>query len=121
MNRRQGIAFAVAAFVFAALVGAMAYNYGVSQGIEESGKIVTAPPPGAAPYPYPYHWHRPFGFFFVPLFIILFWFVLIRGVFWGGGWHRRCAYGGGFDEWHRRAHERMNDGQRVEDDPDRRR
>ncbi len=52
---------------------------------------------------------------------ILFWFVLIRGIFWGGGWHRRCAYGGGIDEWHRRAHERMSDGQRVEDDPDRRR
>jgi len=37
----------------------------------------------------------------------------VRGLFWGGHWRRRRYYGGpydlppAFDEWHRRAHERM--------------
>jgi hypothetical protein len=96
----------VAAVVLAAVVGGIAYNAGVAQGIEESGKVIAAP---GGPYPaYPYMgWHRPwgFGFFFAPLFFIFFWFVILRGPFWRGGWGRRC--GGGLDEWHRQAHERM--------------
>lgn len=95
----------VAAVVLAAVVGGIAYNAGVAQGFEESGKVIAAP---GGPYPYPYMgWHRPwgFGFFFAPLFFIFFWFVILRGLFWRGGFGRRC--GGGLDEWHRRAHERM--------------
>ena len=43
---------------------------------------------------------------------VLFWFVLLRAVFWGGRYRRWCGhYPTGvppaFDEWHRRAHERM--------------
>ncbi|HEX9161220.1 MAG TPA: hypothetical protein VF980_05895 [Thermoanaerobaculia bacterium] len=116
MNR--GLAVIVAALVFAAIVGAVAYNVGVSSGIEQSGKIVAAPAPAGAPagpYPYPYYgWHpygwHPwgFGFFLFPLFFFAFWFLIIRGIFWGGGWRRRHGYRYGFDEWHRQAHERMN-------------
>ncbi|MEA2561746.1 MAG: hypothetical protein QOH06_3250 [Acidobacteriota bacterium] len=100
----------VAALLLAAMVGFAAYQAGVERGIEQSGRIV-APPSGANPYPYPYPyygWHRPwgFGFFIFPLFF-LFWFLVVRGLFW-----RRAGYGGGcgprgrFDEWHRQAHER---------------
>jgi hypothetical protein len=95
----------VAALVFAALIGGMAYNFGFSQGIEESGKVIAAP--GGAPYPY-MGWHRPWGFpfFFAPLFFIFFWIVVARAFFGRhGGFHRGCS--GGLDEWHRRAHERM--------------
>jgi hypothetical protein len=95
----------VAAVVLAAVIGGIAYNAGVAQGIEESGKVIAAP---GGPYPYPYMgWHRPwgFGFLFGPLFFILFWIVIARGLFGRGGWSRRC--GGGLDEWHRRAHERV--------------
>lgn len=115
----------VGALLLAAMVGVAAYQAGVERGIEQSGKIVVAPPPGtgtpASPYPYPYPypyygWHRPwgFGFFGFPLFF-LFWFLIIRGLFWrrawyGGAWYD--GYGGGcgprgrFEEWHRQAHER---------------
>ena len=103
MNTRWIVIFAALALAMA--VGFIAYNAGISQGVEQSGKIVTAPGGGA--YPYPYHWHRPwgFGFFFAPLFFLLFWVLIFRGLFghrWRGG---RC--GQRLDEWHRQAHERM--------------
>jgi len=105
----------VAALLLVAAVGSLAYSAGVAHGIEQSGKIVTAP---GGPYPYPYYgWHRPwgFGFFFVPLFFIAFWMLIVRGPFWRRGWYGRGACGPGFDresrldEWHRRAHERMGE------------
>ena len=107
----------VGALLLAAMVGFAAYQAGVERGIrgiEQSGKIV-APPSGAQPYPYPYPyygwhhgWHRPwgFGFFFVPLFF-LFWFLVVRGLFWRRAWYGGgCGPRGRFDEWHRQAHER---------------
>lgn len=106
MNNNYRWIAIVAAVALATAVGWIAYNAGVSQGIEQSGRIITAP--GGAPHAYPYHWHRPwgFGFFFVPLFFILFWVLIFRGLFGHGGWHRgRC--GQRLDEWHREAHERM--------------
>jgi hypothetical protein len=116
MNNRQRWAVAIGALLLAAIVGAIAFNVGVNQGLEESGKVVTAPA-GAYPYPH-YGWHRPwgFGFFFIPFFFILFWFVFARAFFW-----RRGCYSGRLDDWHRRAHERMWNGEREQDDPDRRR
>src|SRR4051812_42583309 len=107
MNNYSRLALIVAAFVFAAAVGAYAYNAGVSRGIEQSGKIVVAPvaPAGSTPYPYYYGW-RPWGsgFFFAPFFFIFFFFMIARVLFWRGGWYRHgCGYGGGLDEWHRRA------------------
>ena len=83
----------VAAVVLAAVIGGIAYNAGVVVGMEQAGTI------GPRPWGFP--------FFFGPLFFIFFGIMILRGFFWGGrGWHRhRC--GGGLDEWHRRAHERM--------------
>jgi hypothetical protein len=102
MNSGQRWAVIVGALLLAAAVGFFAYNSGVSRGIEQSGKIVVAPVAGAGAYA----WHG--GFFFFPLFFVLFWVFIIRGIFWRGGWHhRRGCYEGGLDEWHRRAHERM--------------
>jgi len=74
--------------LFAAIVGYFAYNAGVASGIEQSGKIVAAPP-GAVPYSY---WHGPHfggGFFFLPLFFFAFWLLAFRGF---RGHHRHCRY-----------------------------
>lgn len=105
MNNQKRWAVAVGALLLAAIVGAIAYNIGVNVGSDGDA------------YPH-YGWHRPwgFGFFFVPLFFILFWFVFARALF-----GRRGCYDGRLDDWHRRAHERMWNGEREQDDPDRRR
>ena len=80
----------VAALILAAVVGGIAYNYGLAQGLHQSGKVVM-PPPGPGPYAYPYPywgWHPwGFGFFFGPLFFFILFFVLLRGLFWRGRWH----------------------------------
>ena len=105
----------VGALLLAAVAAGIAYNIGIANGIEQSGKVLTAPAPGAYPYPYPYPyygWHRPwgFGFFFVPFFFIAFWLFVVRGLFWRRGWnHGACGRAERFDEWHRQAHERMKD------------
>ena len=113
---RRWIVF-VAALLLVVAVGGIAYNAGIAQGIEQSGKIVVPSSGGAAgaggpypyPYPYPYYgWHRPwgFGFLFVPLFFV-FWIVVVRSLFWRRGWYGGgCGPRGRFDEWHRQAHER---------------
>lgn len=121
-------------------VGFAAYNAGVSHGLsiaaahapdlergaQEGARAVV---PAHGYYAYGYGWHPwGFGFFFGPFLFILFWFVLLRVLFfrafwwgrgpwryrdygygygpgpWDRGWHRG---GRGFDDWHRRAHERM--------------
>ena len=111
MNRHR-LAVIAGALVLAAIVGGIAYNVGVTQGIAQSGKIITAPPGGPYPYPYPYYgWHRPwgFGFFFFTFFFFALWFLILRGIFWRGGRHRRgCNFRDDFDDAHRRAHERMS-------------
>lgn len=75
----------IAAIVFAAVIGFFSYQAGVAAGLEQTGKIAA-------------DWHRPWGFgfapFFIPFFFILFWMVILRGLFWRGGgyWHRgRCG------------------------------
>jgi hypothetical protein len=105
----------IVTLVVAAMVGFFAYNAGVAHGIATAGQPITG---GAALVPpYAYGWYRPWGFgfgFFGPFLFILLWLFVLRGIFWGGPWRRfgcygRGYYGGpaGFDEWHRRAHERM--------------
>jgi len=106
-------------------VGALAYNAGIAHGVAQGGTLAATSagaaaavpaPYAAAPYPPPYAyygWHRPWGFGFVafPLFFFAFWFLVVRGIFWrrrayyGRGWG---PWGGGFEEWHRREHERMS-------------
>lgn len=76
----------IAAVALAALVGFSAYNFGLQQGIAQSGKLT-------APYPYYWGWH-PFGFFF-PFFGLALFFLILRGIFWRGrGWYR-YGYGCG--------------------------
>ena len=118
-SRFWAIAFAMLLLVLGA--GAIAYNAGVTHGLAESGKlggqILATPPAGtvAVPYAVPYYgWHRPWGFGFlaIPLFFI-FWCVVARMIFWRGGYPGRSCGGawgpeGRFDDWHRRAHERMD-------------
>ena len=133
-RRRNGLRalFIVVMMVLvAAAAGGFAYNLGVSHGLalgaQASGEIERGARVGMYPYYGYYGWH-PWGFgfgfgIFGPLLFIAFWFFLARLLFWGGPWrrygywrHRGAGrYGDGprdlppgFDEWHRRAHERMN-------------
>jgi len=91
-----------------AAVGFYGYNLGVAHGVAQSGHALTPGTP--SPYAYwPHPWGFGFGFFpFFPLvFIILFWVLIVRGLFWRGRWGRGACYGGvppAFEEWHRRAH-----------------
>jgi hypothetical protein len=105
MNNVNRWALVAAVLLLAGIVGAAAYNAGVARGVEQSGRIVTAPAGG--PYPYPYYgWYPHAGFgFLIPLAFIAFWLFVARGLFWRGGCGRR--YRGSLDEWHRGAHERM--------------
>ncbi len=90
-NRHRWMVIA-GALLLAAIVGAIAWNAGVSHGIETSGKV------GDGPYR---------GFFFWPMwpfFLIFFWLLFFRA-FRG---HGRCAY-----------ERRMGHGERNENDPGR--
>ncbi len=124
MNRRIvfGILLVLVLIGAAVSLGVYAYNFGVAQGLAESGKLAAlTPEEGARLYPYyggPFWFHRPFGFGFFgcfgPLFFILLFFLLLRGLWWGGPWgwrHGWKHYGYGergvppmFEEWHRQAH-----------------
>jgi len=117
MSNTQRLIVLVGALLLVAMVGFTAWQAGVAHGIEQSAKIVVPPPGGAGapypyPYPYPYYgwhpWRHPwgFGFFFVPLFFVL-WIVVLRGLFWRRAWYGGgCGPRGSFDEWHRQAHAR---------------
>jgi hypothetical protein len=110
MGDRFGFRLLAGVVVLAAVVaaGVYGYNLGVAHGVAESAPAV-AVPGGAVPV---YIWPRPWGFGFglFPLFFILFWLFVLRGLFWRGAWRgRSCGYGdvpAGLDEWHRRAHAR---------------
>jgi hypothetical protein len=126
-------AIVAVAIVAAIAIGATAYQVGVSHGIALQPLPTSAPgasgAPGAAqvvsppaPYPYyAYHYYGPwrFGFFGPLLTIVLFVFLFRMLAWWGfGGWGWRRHYWpydpelgpSRFDEWHRRAHERMREG-----------
>jgi hypothetical protein len=109
MYQRFRWASIVGAVLLAGIVGVVSYNAGVSHGL-----VMGATQAGATPgMPMPYGWYRPWGFGF-PFVFVLFWLLLFRGVFWGGFHRRRWYYPGpygappSFEEWHRRAHERMS-------------
>lgn len=109
-NRAARWAAVLAAIVLAAFVGVVAYNAGIAHGAVAAQQIANGP----AAFPV-YGWYRPWGFgLFGPLLFIAFWFLVLRTVFWRGPWRGYGCYGRGyygtpmaFDEWHRRAHERM--------------
>src|SRR5258706_11010552 len=105
--RRSRWAVVVTVAIVATLVGVFAYNAGVTHGIAQAGQAAGAPGVFV-----PYGWYRPWGFGFFPFLFFGLWFLALRGLFWGGGWRRHRYYGysdlpPAFDEWHRRAHERM--------------
>jgi hypothetical protein len=112
MSDRKGFRLLMGVVVIAALatVGFYTYNLGVAHGAAESARAVAAPGAGGPAVVFlPRPWGFGFGFFPVfPLFFILFWFFVARGLFWRGArWGRSCRYDGvprEFDEWHRRAH-----------------
>lgn len=97
--------------VGAAAIAAVAYQIGVSAA---TAGATTGPATAHAGW----WWHGAIGFpwfFFGPVAFLLFIVVVIwvlRAAAWGGrggGWHgERWSDGPGrFDEWHRRAHDRM--------------
>lgn len=95
----------------AIVVGAVTYNLGVAHGLAVSGQVPVGVP---GPYPFVYGWYHPWGFgFLFPFLFFGLWFLAFRVLFWGGPWRRHRYYAGRgempsmFDEWHRRAHERM--------------
>ena len=111
--------------VAAIAIGATAYQAGVSHGIAMQAPVASAPnaqggaqavPPPPYPY-YPYRYYGPRFGFFGPLLTIFLFVFLFRMLFWGfWGWRRRYwHYDPQFgpsrlDDWHRRAHERMQGG-----------
>ena len=125
-KRRGGWVVVLATLLLAGFVGYFAYSAGVAHGVATSQQIAasggTAAVPPAVPPPayywYGYGWHRPWGFGIFPSFLLLFFFLWgLRALAWGGPWRRYRYYGYGcgyypdapssFDDWHRRAHERM--------------
>lgn len=93
-----------------ALAGFVGYNAGVSHGLAQAAVATSGTP---LP-PYAYGWYRPWGFGFPIFFFLFLWVLLLRGLFWGGPW-RRWHHDGGdvppsFEEWHRRSHQRMQEG-----------
>lgn len=111
MDTRFRLAAVLGAVVLAVAVGIVSYNIGVSHGQAIAAAAAGAPPTAVPPY----YWYRPWGFgFFGPFLFLLFWFFAFRLLFWGS-FRRRGWYSFGpddtptrFEEWHRRAHERMN-------------
>ena len=101
----------VAMVLVAVVVGMISYNAGVSHGLAIAPAAAAAVPGAVPAYP-PYMWYRPWGFGFGPVFLLLLIFFVIRPLLWGGFYRRRYWERGDvplrFEEWHRRAHEKMN-------------
>jgi hypothetical protein len=121
MNGRFRLVVMLIGILGSVAIGVVAYNMGVSHGLAMSAPAAAGQSGAPVAVPYgaygPYGWYRPwgFGFFpFAPFLFIFFWFFLLRGLFWGGFRRRRWYYPGpydvppSFDEWHKRAHDRMN-------------
>jgi hypothetical protein len=106
MRRGMWIAVLILVVLGAIAAGVGAYNAGLAEGLEESGRageVVRVVGPGYG------GWGFPFGFLLFPLFFFGI-FFLIRGAFWGRRWGGPGAGGpghwrSGFEEWHRRQHE----------------
>jgi hypothetical protein len=117
-----GVLIALVLIIGAVGIGMYAYNWGVAQGLADSGKLV---PPVASTAPHPYFYRpwglHPFGFgfgFLGCLFPLLFFFLLFglcRAFIWRGhwgGWRHRHWDGKNIppmvEEWHRKMHEQPN-------------
>jgi len=116
----RAIVLLLLALAGAAAIGVGAYQAGVQHGVVEAGRTAAVPVEGTSHiYVVPGAWHGPWHGGFFPLFPLIVAFVLIAFVVRGRGWrgrgrpdrHTRIRRGDGvppaFEEWHRRAHERM--------------
>ena len=133
MDRRRGFGalFWIVGILLVVGVGVVAYNLGVSQGLEASGQV---DPDG---YRGPYIGGDGFGFGFFGLLFPLLFILLLFGLFRAaaGGWRGHDHYYGRpwgpggpggwqggpppmFEEWHRRAHgETPSEGSPTEGPP----
>jgi hypothetical protein len=122
MRRGFGIFGLVATAILLAIVGAIAYNIGWSDGVNTHVAAGTAVAP--VNYGYGPGWGEGFGIFGLLwfLFVLFVLFSLFRLVFFGrrmmgGGWGRGWGHGRGFyghgmpsgieermQDWHKRAH-----------------
>ena len=104
MRRGFGWGVAILAVLLAVGVGVAAYNWGVSDGIEQSDKAVEV---------VRYVWH---GFGFFPFFLFFPLLFLAIFAFKGFGWRRhghehghgpggRGPWESRFEDWHRQQHE----------------
>jgi hypothetical protein len=107
-NVNRSLAITILVFIGALIVGAAAYQVGVSQALVTSGQVVA--PMAGGPYGYHYGWGMGFfpllGLIFPIIFIFLI-FGLVRAAFGGPRWGR----GGPWmdrrtmaEEWHRQMH-----------------
>src|SRR5438874_2261205 len=108
--------FGLALVLMSIAGGVLAYHAGVSHGLAMSAPAAGAVP-GAGGVPTVVNYYgRSWGWGFFP-FGILLWIFVLRLLFWGG--RRRWYYHhgpwggpydgpGSFEDWHRRAHEKMN-------------
>lgn len=119
MNRHRFRGMAVLGILLLSAIAAIvAYNIGFSHGLAQqlaqSGQVPA--------FPFPYYRPWGFGFGFPILFFILFWFVLVRALFWRRRWHPGYGYPAwrsglpqAFEEWHRQAHERLKEEKPADD------
>jgi hypothetical protein len=112
MRRGFGVGAAILVLLLLVGVGVGAYNWGVNEGLEQSGSAVEV---------VRYVGGHGFGFFPFFLFFPLFFLAIfaLKGLWWrrhwdhdhGSGEHGRGPYGPpGVEEWHRRLHERESGG-----------
>jgi hypothetical protein len=107
MRRGMWIGVLLLLILVAIGVGVGAYNWGLSEGLEDGGRAVEV---------VRYHGPGffPFGFLF-PLFFIFLIFFLIRGAFWGRRWgggpgHHWGSREEAIEDLHRRLHEKGTGG-----------
>jgi len=125
MNGRTifGVVAVLLLVAVAAGLGTLAYNAGLSAGLDEAARTaVSSGAPATVAYPYAPYWHGPwgFGFFGIIFFVFgIFLFIgLLRAIFgwgrWGGRGYRGWGGPGGrremVEDWHRELHRREDAG-----------
>jgi hypothetical protein len=96
MFGRFAVIWGLLTAAIAAVVGAIAYNAGLSANIAAHGGT-------GAPY-YPYYGGWGFGWVFPLLFFILLFGLLFRGRRWSGGHGGPRPWDQRLDDWHKQQH-----------------
>ena len=118
MNGRTifGVVAVLLLVALAAGLGTLAYNAGLSAGLDEAARTaVSSGAPATVAYPYAPYWHGPWGFGFFGIFLFI---GLLRAIFgwgrWGGRGYRGWGGPGGrremVEDWHRELHRREDAG-----------